>query len=131
MLETNLDTVCFVMDKCREFQAKEAVVIPEAPDSPEDDWARQVLADHSEDLTVQELRAAFADLEPAEQAELVALMWVGRGDFEAEEWEEACSEARSAWNPRTVDYILATPLAADYLNDGLDLFGYSCEELRP
>ncbi len=129
MFEVSLDTVCFIIRKSREFQAKEAVVIPdEAPDGLDDDWARQILADHAEDLTVQELRAAFEDLEPAEQAEVVALMWVGRGDFEPDDWVEARSEAKSAWNPRTADYILATPLAADYLEEGVAAFGYDCDE---
>lgn len=128
MFEVSLETVCFVVDKCREFQAKEAVAIPEPSAGPGDDWARQVLADHAEDLTLQELHAAFEDLAPAEQAEVVALMWIGRGDFEAADWEEAREEARSAWNPRTAGYILATPLAADYLEDGLAAFGYDCNE---
>ncbi len=128
MFEVSVDTVCFVIGKCREFQAKEAVSIPDGPEGPGDDWAGQVLADYADDLSVQELRAVFNDLEPAEQAEVVALMWVGRGDYEADEWVDARSDAKSAWNPRTVDYILATPLAADYLEDGLDAFGYSCDE---
>ncbi|MBK5935744.1 MAG: DUF3775 domain-containing protein [Halorhodospira halophila] len=128
MFEVSLDTVCFIIRKCREFQAKEAVVIPDSPDGPEDDWALQVLADHADDLSVQELRATFEDMEPAEQAEVVALMWIGRGDFDASEWTEARSEAKSAWNPRTADYILATPLAADYLEEGLDAFGFECDD---
>lgn len=128
MLDINPETVCFLASKLREFQVKEEVTIPEVPGSPTDDWARQVLADHLDDYCYQELVATVRDLEPLQQTHLVALMWVGRGDFELEEWDEALQLARNEWTPRTGDYLSATPMAADYLEEGLALFGYSCQE---
>jgi hypothetical protein len=50
MLELNPETVCFLINKAKEFHAKEEVVIPDEPLSPSEDWARQVLADHAEIL---------------------------------------------------------------------------------
>ena len=128
MLELNPETVCFLINKAKEFHAKEAVVIPEEPSSPSEDWARQVLADHADDLTYREYTAAVNDLEPDQQASLVALMWLGRGDYSEEEWDAACSEAAARLTPRTAEYLMATPLVADYLEEGLFLLGYSCEE---
>ncbi|MBK1726833.1 DUF3775 domain-containing protein [Halorhodospira neutriphila] len=128
MLEVSLVTICFIIQKCREFQAKEEVVIPGGVDGSDEDWVAQVLADHADDWTVQEVRSAFDDLEPASQAQIVTLMWIGRGDFDASEWAEAEAEARAAWRPRTADYILATPLAADYLEYGLEALGLACDE---
>lgn len=127
MLDVNPDNVCFLIEKAREFQAKEAVVIPEEPFSPSDDWALQVLADHQDDLSYQEARAVIEDLEEGQQVEVVALMWLGRGDYEESEWEIVLEEAKAAWTPRTADYLLATPLVADYLREGLDLLGYGCD----
>lgn len=128
MLNVNPQIICFLIDKAREFHAKEQVSIPETPMSPTEDWAMQVLADHLDDATFQELENTINDLEPDQQVELVALMWTGRGDFNVTEWGAAFKEAGDAWNIRTAAYLIATPLLADYLMEGLNLMGYSCEE---
>jgi hypothetical protein len=126
--EINPETVCLIVAGIREFQAKEEVVLPEMTDSTSDDWALQVLADHGDDLTYDETRTAIDDLEPDQQIALVALMWIGRGDFLETEWEDAFAAAEENWNPRTAEYLLATPLADDFLEEGLALLGYSCVE---
>lgn len=128
MPEINPITACFLIDKAKEFHAKEGVVIPEPDLSPSDDWARQVLADHADDPTYQEFTSAVEDLEPDQQVTLVALMWLGRGDFDVDQWDAGISQARDSWTPRTAEYLLSTPLVADYLGEGLSLLGYSCEE---
>jgi hypothetical protein len=125
-LDINRDTVCFLSENARLFHCKEEVVIPEVPDSPSDDWALQVLADHSGDTTFQEFKATIEDLEPDQQQAVVALMWVGRGDFSVEEWPAALEEAADSWNEYTAEYLIAHPLLADYLEEGLAAFGYSC-----
>jgi hypothetical protein len=126
MIDVNPDTVCFLIGKAREFHAKEQVSIPEAPTSPADDWALQVLADHLDDFTYQELKTTIDDLDPDQQVCLVALMWLGRGDFLLDEWPEALETAQDAHNARTAEYLIATPLLADYLEDGLNQHGYRC-----
>jgi hypothetical protein len=128
MLNINPQTVCFLIDKAREFHAKEEVTIPEMTTSPSDDWAMQVLADHRDDMTYGELHSTINDLEPDQQVELVALMWVGRGDYDADEWDAATQNAKDEWNNRTAEYVIATPLLADYLSEALNQLGYSCEE---
>lgn len=121
-------TVCFLIDKAHEFHAKEQVVIPEPDLSPADDWGRQILAHHSDDPTYQEFCAAVDDLEPDQQFALVALMWIGRGDFIPDQWDTAIAEARGRWTPRTAEYLLSTPLVADYLTEGLAQFDIDCGE---
>ncbi len=128
MLNVNPDIVCSLITRAREFQAKEQVVIPDVPMNPADDWALQILADHVGDLTYQEVKSTVEDLEPDQQAELVALMWLGRGDYDMVEWENALADATEQLTEHTADYLLAHPLVADYLRDGLDQHGYSCEE---
>ena len=128
MLSVNPDTVCFIVDKAHQFHAKEQVVIPEQSLSPSDDWALQVLADHADDPTFDEARSTIADLEPDQQVELVALMWLGRGDYELEEWENAIADAKDAWNENSAEYLFAHPQLADHLLEGLDLLGYSCSD---
>jgi hypothetical protein len=126
-LEINSDTVCFLIAKAREFHAKEQVVLPDIPDSPSEDWALQVLADHADDATYQEFRNTVNDLEPDQQQQLVALLWLGRGEYDLDEWDEALAEARRSWTKRTAEYLIAHPLLADFLDDALEQFGYSCE----
>lgn len=128
MLDLNPETVCRIIDKAHEFHAKEEVVIPEEPANPSGDWARQVLADHAGDPTYRELKTIIEDLEPDQQVSLVALMWLGRGDFDETEWSDALAQARDSWTEHTADYVIATPLVADYLEEGLAALGYSCEE---
>lgn len=128
MLELNPDLVCLIVARAREFHAKEQVVLPEEPFNPGDDWALQILADHLDDLSYREVVAAIDDLEPDQQASLVALMWLGRGDFDVEEWDAALEQAMEQANDRTAEYLLATPLVADFLEEGLDLLGYSCDD---
>lgn len=128
MLDLNPDIVCHIINLAHEFHAKEEVVLPEEPFSPSDDWALQVLADHADDRTYAQIRTAIADLEPDQQASLVALMWIGRGDYDVSEWSNALEEAIRESTDRTAEYLLATPLVADYLADALDQMGYSCEE---
>jgi hypothetical protein len=125
VLDLNPDIVRSIIDRAREFHGKEGVVIPEAADNISDDWALQVLSNHSGDLSFRELIGLIRDLEPDQQVQIVALMWLGRGDFEADEWEDALEQARDNWNQRAAEYLMATPLVADYLEEGLSILGYT------
>lgn len=125
MLQINPEIVYRIAELAREFQAQEAVVFPHEAGDEGDDWAMQVLAQHADDATYQELVSTISSLEVGQQASLVALMWLGRGSFEPGEWAEVLAEAHERWTPRTADYLVSTPLLADYLEEGLALFGYS------
>jgi hypothetical protein len=76
-----------------------------------------------EDLTTEELRELIDDLNVDEMAELVALYWIGRGDFEATEWQEALREARQRNLKRTSKYLLGMPMLGDWLEEGLQAIG--------
>lgn len=128
MLDLNPETVCWIIAKAHEFHVKEGAVITETTTGHGDDWGSQMLADQPSDLTQEELKTAIEDLEPDQQASLVALMWLGRGDYDAEEWSNAVKDASDRWTSRTADYLISTPLVADYLGEGLALLGYSCSE---
>jgi len=129
MLNINSETICFIIGKAREFQAKEEIVIPEVPLSSSDDWALQILADHVDDPCLREVEETVRDLEPDQQAELIALMWLGRGDYDLPEWDDAVRDAADSLGDLGAPgaYLLAHPLVADFLQDGLDQHGASCE----
>ena len=127
MLNLNPDTVCFLISKARVFHSKEEVVMPDVEGSPSEDWALQALADHADDPVLQEFMTTMADLEPDQQQAVVAPMWIGRGDFNADEWDAAMEEAGNEWTEHTGEYLIGHPQLADYLLEGLDALGYSCE----
>lgn len=128
MLDVNPDTVCHLVQLAREFHAQEQVVIPTDSGDASEDWHVQMLASHAGDSTLEEFRSVITDLEPDQQQQVVGLLWLGRGDYSLEEWKEALSYASDAWNDTTADYLIAHPLLADYLLEGLSLMGYSCDE---
>ncbi|MBS0003199.1 MAG: DUF3775 domain-containing protein [Thioalkalivibrio sp.] len=129
MLTINLDIVLWVVNLTREFHAKEEVVFPDnSMEGNDDDWAMQMLADHGNDLTLQELRSGLQGLDRELQAELLALKWIGRGDYGPEEWEDVLHEAIDNWSPEIMDRLIATPLIPEYLLEGLDALGIEHEE---
>lgn len=123
----NSESVCTIIALAREFHAKEDVIIDEPGDNPSGDWARHQLEDYEGDPTFDELKTAINDLEPDQQITLVALMWLGRGDFEKTEWKAAQRQARNQRTGHTAEYLIATPLIANYLEEGLASLGYACE----
>lgn len=118
--ELNRDTVQFLIDKAHEFHMRDDVTFPEEPEVADEYWSTQVVADFGGDPYYQELKTTIEDLEPDQQVSLVALMWVGRGDFAATEWAEALTSAEESWNNHTADYLIGTSLLADYLAEGLE-----------
>jgi hypothetical protein len=129
-LNIALEKVCFIIMKAREFDAKVPVDDPDSGSNPVDDSALDVLEDLADDPTQQELADAIDGLNVDEQVELVALLWLGRGDFGASEWEEAVSAARERHSDHTAAYMLATPQLGDLLEEGLTLLDYSCEDFE-
>jgi hypothetical protein len=120
MLDINPETVRFIIERTQEFQIKDEASMPEDAIAPDDAWLDHVQEAHGDDAVYQELKTTIEDLEPDQQTTLVALMWVGRGDFEADEWDGALEQARESWNERTAEYLIGTPLLADYLAEGLE-----------
>jgi hypothetical protein len=126
-LEINPEIVCQIVDRAHEFHAQDEVDFEEEPEGPADMTAVETLSEYAEEPTYLEIKSAIDDLEPDQQVALVALMWLGRGDFSVEEWDDALSHAKDAWTAHTADYLIATPLVADYLEEGLSQLGHSCD----
>jgi hypothetical protein len=127
-LSINLEKLAFIVIKAREFDAKVDPVEPDPGSNPADDNEREVLEDYSDDATYQELVDALTSLNDDEIAELMALVWVGRGDFDAGEWDQALSEARDTRDERAVSYLTGIPNLGDELEEGLSSIGISLED---
>lgn len=122
------EKVCFIIIKAREFDAKDAVTEPDPGSNPSDDKDAAILEDHEDDPVVEELTSFIDSLSEDEQIDLVTLTWLGRDDYTAADWDSVREEAASAHNERTAEYLLGIPQVSDFLEEGLSLLGYSCED---
>ena len=125
--EIDAQKVCRIIVKMRQFDAKEGEVEEDYGANASDEGFREVLAGFADDPVYDELKTFIDDMDVDEQCDLVALMWLGRGDFVAKDWAQALSLARQERTRRTSEYLLGTPLLADYLSEGLSQFDLSCE----
>lgn len=127
-LEIDPTVVCFLIAKARAFDAK--VAAPDSDDvaQPGEDEDHDILEDYGDDPVATEIREAIEDLNEDEQVELVALTWVGRGDFSAEEWGDALAAAQERHTGPSSAYLIGMPLLGDLLEEGFTALGYSCED---
>jgi Protein of unknown function (DUF3775) len=126
-LEVDPATVCFLIAKARQFDAKVPPAERDTSAQADEDEMHDVLEDYGDDPVADEIREAINDLAEDEQAELVALTWVGRGDFAVEEWSEALAAAMERRTGPTSAYLLGVPLLGDLLEEGFASLGYTCE----
>lgn len=130
MLDIDRETIDFILTRMRAFQVQEWVSFPEETEDTGHSVA-QILSSHQEDPSYQEVIKTIDDLEPEQQAELVALMWLGRGDYDLSEWESAVGEAsRSFGNENVGHYLLARPQASEFLQEGLNQMREAEEQER-
>lgn len=129
MLKIPLDQLAFIIEKAREFDEETAPLDDaEAGSNPSDDRDVAILEDNADNPTQQELAGALQALDEEQRIELLALMWLGRGDFDRSEWHDALKQAREVHNAAETEYLIGTPLLADYLEEGLNTLGYSLDD---
>lgn len=96
----------------------------ELSDQSRDSHQHDGLAEEEEqDLTAEELRELIDDLNIDEAAELIALAWIGRGDYDPSEWPEAVAEAKQRGHKQTAKYLMGMPMLGDWLEEGLEAIG--------
>jgi hypothetical protein len=128
MLSIDAETVGYIIVKAREFDEKVAPEEREPGSNPADDKMVEVLEDRSDDPTYEELMSALQSLNDDQLLDLVALCWVGRGDYESADWKKARAEAAAVRDKHIPSYLVGTPLLGDYLEEGLAKLGYSSDE---
>ena len=126
MENLSLDKACFIIVKAREFDVKVPPIEPDPGSNPIDDRGVSVIEDYPDDATQEELIGALESLNAGEMAELLALVWLGRGDYV--EWNEATQAAEEQCDENVIRYLIGTPLLGDYIEEGLSQLGFSCSE---
>ena len=130
MLEISPEKVAHVIVRAREFDAKVASWDEPSEDTGLNEDADSILEDHRYDATESEVSEFISNLNVDEQANLVAIAWIGRGTFSKNEFAEALAAAKAERTTPTERYLLGIPLLADYLEEGMDTLGYSVEEIE-
>jgi len=132
-LLTPLDTICRLILRARELEAQvpstnENESADDVDDLDDDEaQALSVLDDDLNDGVEEEVQALLDDLADDQLTEVVALAWVGRGTYDASEWDDAFGEASELGPDDRMDELLDMPLLASHLDAGLAAFDFSCE----
>ncbi|HUN49290.1 MAG TPA: DUF3775 domain-containing protein [Stellaceae bacterium] len=127
-LNISAEKVCYIITKAREYDAKVDPVEPDPGSNPTDTGAREILSDYADDPTAAELQEAIDDLNDDEVIDLIAMVWVGRGDFGKSEWRSARGLARQRHKRKSASYLMGMPTLGDFLEEGMAQLGYSCTE---
>jgi hypothetical protein len=69
----------------------------------------------------------IAGLNVEEQTDLLALIWLGRGDYDIDEWDDAVAEAEARIAARDPDYMIGDAALPEYLGDALNAFDMTCD----
>lgn len=127
-LTVSLETICRLIVRARELEAQVPGLTADEEEDPLDaDDDRAVLEDEANEAVEDEVRALLDDLPDDEIAEVLALAWVGRGTYDASEWDEALAEAAESAAEPPIDQLMEMPMLAGYLDAGLAAFELSCE----
>jgi hypothetical protein len=118
-LGISLEAVAAVIDHARAVQSSERDHDEDEPDGSD------------ADLDAEALTAFIEELNEEEQAALIALAWIGRGDYDAEDWDEARTTATERNRGRgAAKYLLTMDLVGDLIAEGLAAFGIAEEEIE-
>lgn len=117
------ETLAYIVLKAKAFDGLVASDDPSDGSDSIDDGFIDALEDETDNPVQRELRVAIRQLSEDAKVTLVALAWLGRGDYERSEWREAIAAARERGEASTARYLMGMPLLGDYLEDGADELG--------
>jgi hypothetical protein len=132
-VELDLDPAIgeFIILKARAFDGKVAPVEPDPGSNAIDDEERGIIEDYPEDETETELRDAIEGLSDDAAYDLVAVFWIGRGDYTGAEWEEARAAAVERGGVDIAGYLMGDPSLGDFLEEGFIALGYRPQDYGP
>jgi hypothetical protein len=125
-LTVSPETAFYIIVKAREFDEQVEPTDPDSGSNPSDDREVDVLEEEGDDPVEQELASALEALNIDEQLDLIALMWLGRGDFSS--FAEARKEASDMREKHIPSYLIGTPKLGDYVEEGLSQLGVSLDD---
>ena len=130
-LGVSLEVIATIVDLANAVQSPEEGTMGDGDEDEEldDDSDADDLDD--EDTTLDMLTAYLDELNEDQQAALIALAWIGRGDYDADGWDEALKLAYERNAAGTAaEYLVNMQDLGDLLAEGLAAFGLSVEEVE-
>ena len=130
-MDIALDKVCEIILRARAIDVRDGDAETISGSNPIDDANALTLVESADDATEEEMREVIAGLNEDERHDLIALVYIGRGDLEPEEWVEAVRLAREREDAMTIsaaDWLLGIPNLGDLMDEGLAAMGRSCAE---
>ena len=127
MLTISDEKLAFIIAKAKQFEAEVPPVDQASGSNPTDDGAVDVLED-ADNPTDTELSDALSSLNADEKDELMALVWLGRGDFGKDEWSAGLAQAREERGSGDMASLMEIPLLAEYLEAGAAEFETAVED---
>ena len=122
-LNIGLDKIQDIVLRARAFDFKD---FPDEPDPGADLGVgedREERLDQGDDPTEAELRELIDDLNEDEIVDLIALVWIGRGDFGKDDLAAARLLARERHQGPSSSYLMGIPTLGEYLAEGLSTAG--------
>ena len=123
------DKLCELILRVKAIDVKEGPTDPDSGSNPTDDGAIDALVTTPDDATEEEFREVIEGLNEDERADLIALVYIGRGDMEPAEWSDAVRLAREREAANvlpTADWLLGIPNLGDLWDEGMAAMGQSC-----
>lgn len=130
-LDIDPAAVEFIIFKARAFSGKVPPVEPDPGSNPGDDDERGIIEDYPSDQTETELRDAIEQISEDAAIDLLAIYWLGRGDFAPDEWQDARTLAIERARADISSYLMGDPELGDFLEEGLIDLGYTPQEFGP
>ena len=130
-LRISVEKVCALIEVARELAGKVPSTAGDRTTTGDD--SKLATIDEPEgigedqDARRRETIEFIAGLNVDEQTDLLALIWLGRGDYGIEEWDDALTEAEARIAARDPDYMIGDAALPEYLGDGLEAFGLTCD----
>jgi len=132
---TPLETLCRIILRAREYDAQTPTEYDadEAADNvdDEDEGSLSVLDDSINDSVEEELRSILEDLGEDQLIEVIAFAWVGAGNYDASEWDDALQDAQELYDDAgtegVIDELLDMPMLPSVLESGLAAFDLNCD----
>ncbi len=130
-LGVSLEVVATIVDLANAVQAPEEGSMGDGDEDEERDDEDEDPDLDDEDATLDMLTEFIDELNEDQQAALIALAWVGRGDYDAEGWDEALKLAYERNVKGTAaEYLVDMQGLGDLLAEGVAAFGLSIEDVE-
>jgi hypothetical protein len=125
-LRISTEKVCAFIEAAREVAGKVPSTAGDRTTTGDDSKLVTIEDNPANDARRPEMVEFVAGLNVEEQTDLLALIWLGRGDYDIAEWDDAVIEAEARIAARDPDYMIGDAALPQYLGDGLEAFGRSC-----